>query len=129
MIMSIALWTLVVLIALPLLLAGVGGYFKKQQLGSVDNNNPRQQSAQLSGAGARAVAAQANAWEALAIYTATLVLAFQLQVGVDILNTAGLIVLVARVIHAVAYIADVAIVRSLAFVVGLGGCIWVIVQA
>ena len=127
--MSIALWTLVALIAMPYVLAGVSGYFRQTQLGSVDNNNPRQQAAQLEGAGARAVAAQTNAWEALAVYTATLVLAFHLGADAASLATPALVLLASRVVHAVAYVADIATLRSLAFMVGIGSCIWIIVQA
>ncbi len=127
--MSIALWTLVVLIAMPYVLAGVSGYFRQTQLGSVDNNNPRQQAAQLEGAGARAVAAQTNAWEALAVYTATLVLAFGLGADPATLTIPALVLLAARVVHAVAYVSDIATLRSLAFMVGIGSCIWIIVQA
>ena len=46
---------------LPYVLAGVGGYFRRTNLGTVDNDNPRGQAALLEGAGARAYAAQANA--------------------------------------------------------------------
>ena len=50
-------------------LAGVGGYFRQANLGAVDNENPRTQAALLEGAGARAYAAQANAWEAVALFS------------------------------------------------------------
>ena len=68
--MTVPFWCLFIGALVPTLLAFTGGYFKSQQFDSVDNNNPREQSAQLTGAGARAVAAQSNAWEALAVFTA-----------------------------------------------------------
>ena len=68
--MTVPFWCLFIGALIPTLLAFTGGYFKAQQFENVDNNNPRQQSAQLTGAGARAVAAQGNAWEALAVFTA-----------------------------------------------------------
>ena len=64
--MSIILIALFVGALLPIALSWVGGYYRMQQFGSVDNKHPRVQSAGLEGAGARAVAAQSNAWEALA---------------------------------------------------------------
>ena len=66
--MTVPFWCLFVAALLPILIAFTGGYFKTQQFDSVDNNNPRAQSVQLTGTGARAVAAQSNAWEALAVF-------------------------------------------------------------
>ena len=73
--MTTPFWCLLIAAFLPFVLAGIGGYFKSQQFDTLDNNNPRVQSAQLVGAGARAVAAQQNAWEALAIFTAAVAVA------------------------------------------------------
>ena len=55
--MTVPFWCLFAAALIPILLAFAGGYFKAQQFGSVDNNNPRAQSAQLTGTGARALAA------------------------------------------------------------------------
>ena len=72
--MTLSLWCLVIVAVLPYVLAGVGGYFRRTNLGTVDNDNPRGQAALLEGAGARAYAAQANAWEALALFLVGLAL-------------------------------------------------------
>jgi len=79
--MNTVLACLLIAVLTPYVLAGIGGYHKGKQLGKVDNNNPRAQAAQLTGAGARAVAAQQNAWEALAVFTASLAAAFFAGVG------------------------------------------------
>ena len=67
--MTTPLWCLFAVSFFPLMLSFVSGYFRNKEFGTVDNKYPRQQSAQLTGPGARAVAAQGNAWEALAMFT------------------------------------------------------------
>lgn len=117
--MTVPFWCLFAAALIPILLAFAGGYFKAQQFGSVDNNNPRAQSAQLTGTGARALAAQSNAWEALAVF-APAVLVNHLGGGDPSTAAAMSYVWIgARVVHAGAYLADVAPVRSLAFLVAM----------
>ena len=127
--MHLPVLVLMILCILPITCAWASGYFRHQQLGVVDNKNPRAQNAQLTGAGARAVAAQANAWEALAVYAAALLALNVSQVPVEQYATLTLGVLAARVVHAVSYIANQDIVRSLAFLAGYGLCIYFFVMA
>ena len=116
--MTVPFWCLFIGALLPTLLAFTGGYFKSQQFDSVDNNNPREQSAQLTGAGARAVAAQSNAWEALAVFTAAVTVNHLGGGAAGTAATVSMVWVVARLIHAGAYLADIAALRSLAFLVG-----------
>jgi len=116
--MTVPFWCLFIGALLPTLLAFTGGYFKSQQFDSVDNNNPRAQSAQLTGVGARAVAAQSNAWEALAVFTAAVMVNHLGGGSAGTAATMAGIWLVARVVHAGAYLADMASLRSLSFLVG-----------
>lgn len=127
--MNTPILVLMILCILPISCAWVSGYFRHQQLGTVDNKHPRQQNTQLTGAGARAVAAQMNAWEALAVYAAALLALNIAQVPAEQYATLTLGVLAARVVHAVAYIANQDIVRSLAFLAGYGICIYCFVMA
>jgi uncharacterized MAPEG superfamily protein len=121
--MTTPLWCLVFVTFLPIAYAWVAGYYKNKSFGSVDNNNPRVQSAQLEGAGARAVAAQANAWEALAMFTpAVLVAHVSGAGGGSAAAYAALVFVGARLLHGVFYVADKASLRSLSFIVGLGCC-------
>ena len=130
--MTTPLWCLVIAAFLPYVLAFTGTYFKKQQLGSVDNKNPRAQAAQLQGVGARAVAAQANAWEALAVFTAAVAVLHlanpEAARGSSAAN-ASLLFVAARIAHPIFYLADIDMARSLAFMVGIGAAIWLIVLA
>ena len=106
---------------LPYVLAFTGSYHKGKQFGKVDNNNPRVQSAQLTGVGARAVAAQQNAWEALAVFTASLAAAFFAGVEPASLALPALIFAAARIAHAAATSRDLASARSSSFLVATRG--------
>ena len=127
--MTIPFWCLLIAAFLPIVLAGIGGYFKSQQFDTLDNNNPRVQSAQLVGAGARAVAAQQNAWEALAIFTAAVAIAHMAGVDPATSATPAMLFIASRVLHGGFYIADLAPLRSVSFLVALGSCIWLFSQA
>lgn len=127
--MTTPFWCLLVVVFIPFVLAGISGYFKSQQFGSVDNNNPRAQSAQLEGAGARAVAAQHNAWEALAVFTASVAVAHMAGADAGWSATAAMLFVVSRILHAGFYIADIAPLRSLSFMVGTLSCIWLFTLA
>jgi len=127
--MTTPFWCLLIAVFIPFVLAGVGGYFKSQQFDSLDNNNPRVQSAKLEGAGARAVAAQQNAWEALAMFTPSIAVAHMAGADPGSSATAAMLFVVARVLHGGFYIADLAPLRSLSFLVASGSCIWLFTLA
>ena len=123
--MTTPFWCLLIAIIIPYVLAPVAAYFKKQQLGDLDLNEPRVQSEQLTGAGARAVAAQDNMWESVAVFTAA-VMVNHLKGDADagLSATLAQVYVVARVVHPAAYIGGIAPVRSLAFLTGFVCCIW-----
>lgn len=110
---------------LPLLLSFVGGYFRNKQFGNADNNNPREQASGLTGAGARCYSAQQNAWEALGFFTAALLAANMLNVAAEAMLLPAYIFLGCRVLHAILYLADIAALRSLVWIIGTGACIWI----
>lgn len=129
--MTTALWCLLVLSLLPFLLSFAGAYFRTRQLGSLDNKNPRQQAARLEGAGARAYAAQANAWEALGFFTAVAAVLHLANPEAARSATAAnlsLLFLATRIAHPLVYIANLDTLRSLVFLVGLVcgiGLLWI----
>jgi uncharacterized MAPEG superfamily protein len=129
--MTTPLWCLVIVALLPYVLSFSGGYFRMRQFGSIDNKHPRQQVAQLEGVGARAYAAQANAWEALGFFTAAVVVLHLADPEAARGSTAAYLsygFLATRVIHPIAYLANLDILRSAVFVVGLGcvfGLFWI----
>jgi uncharacterized MAPEG superfamily protein len=127
--MTTPFWCLLAAVLIPYVLAMTGGYFRMKQFGSVDNKHPRAQAAALEGAGARACAAQQNAWEALPVFAAAVFVAHLAGADPQSSATAAVVFVVARVLHPVAYIANVDVARSLLFLVGLGSCIWLFALA
>ena len=123
--MTIVLACLLTAVLMPYVLSGIGVAHKRRQFGTVDNNNPRAQSAQLTGTGARAVAAQQNAWEALAVFTASLAAAFFAEVEPESLAVPALIFVGARIAHAACYLSDLTSARSGSFFVATVACLWI----
>ncbi len=127
--MTKAFWCLFIACMLPILLSWVCSYFRIKQLGRIDNKHPRAQYAQLEGAGARALAAQQNAWEALPIFASAVLVAHLAGVSQASADMAAMSFIAARVLYPVFYIANMDVLRSLSFVVGLGACIALFVMA
>lgn len=127
--MKLPIITLLVLTLLPMVWAWTSGYFRHTQLGQVDNKNPRQQNLLLTGAGQRAISAQANAWEALIVYGAALLAVSVTGVAVEKYAALTGLLLLLRVAHGVFYIANLDILRSLSFVGAYGICIYMFVLA
>jgi uncharacterized MAPEG superfamily protein len=127
--MTTPFWCLLIVMVIPFVLAGTGGFFRNKQLGGIDNVDPREQATKLTGAGARAVAAQKNAWEALALFTAAVLTAQVL--GADPAMSARLAMgfVVFRILHAVCYIGGAATLRSLMFMGALVCVIWLFLLA
>lgn len=122
--MTTPFWCLLVAIFLPYVLTGISGYYKQQQFGSIDNRLPRAQSAALEGAGARAWAAQQNAWEALVVFGLAVVVAHLAGADPGTSALASVIFVVARVLHGAFYVADLATLRSLSFGVATFCSLW-----
>lgn len=123
--MNLVLVCLLIAILMPYVLSGIGSYHKTRQFGKLDNNNPRGQAALLTGTGARAMAAQQNAWEALAVFTASLAAAFFAGVEPGRLALPALIFVAARIAHAACYLADLASARSGTFFLATLACLWI----
>ena len=126
--MTVAFYCLFAGLFLPYVWATTSAVARGKQLGHVDNKHPRQQQAQLSGWGARANAAQMNAFEALAVFGPT-VIATQVA-GADPVWCGRLAVgwLAARSLHGVAYVANIDKLRSGLFMLALGcaAAMWVV---
>jgi uncharacterized MAPEG superfamily protein len=118
--MTTPFWCLFVASVIPFVLGFVSHYFRYKQFGSIDNKYPRLQQAQLEGAGARAQAAEENAFEALPVFAAAVFVAHLAGANAGTAATLSLIFVAARVLHAIAYLANIDALRTLVFVVGLG---------
>ena len=122
--MTTPFWCLFIATLLPILTSWVSGYFRLQQLGAIDNKQPRLQNSQLQGAGARAVAAQSNAWEALIVFACAVFVAHLSGAPADSAATAAIAFIISRILHGVFYVMNLDVLRSLAFIVSYGCCIW-----
>ncbi len=127
--MNTVLICLTIAIALPIVLAFSSLKFRVSQFGKPDIRAPRAQADQLEGAGHRVVAAQQNAWEALIMYGSALVLVQLAGVAPATIATVSVVFIVARISHAIFYVADMASLRFVSFTIGFGAIVWIIVQA
>lgn len=108
---------------LPLIINLIGAYFRNQQLGYIDNKNPRQQAGKLTGIGLRCYAAQQNSWEALALISAAVLCAFLMGATAEQMLLPVQIFFVTRIIYIACYLANLATLRSIVWIIGLGACI------
>ena len=128
--MTTALWCLAFLAVWPIIpLANIGAVARAKAAGRFDNNYPRVDYANAKGLTHRAWAAQMNAWEALAMFTVAIVVTHIAGVPAESLTTLSLAFVVARVLHAAFYLADLATLRSLAFFASFGIVLWMFTLA
>ena len=114
--MTTALWCLMIAAVLPIVCTGIA----KWGFEGFDNRRPREWLAKQSGWRARANAAQANSWEALAIFTAAVLTAHVVEAPQPRVDLLALVFIAARVAYIACYVADRASLRSLVWLVGLG---------
>lgn len=127
--MTIVLVCITIAIFLPQMLAFASVRYRLQQFGKIDINQPRVQASELTSAGHRAVAAQNNAWEALALFLAAILMALIAGVQIEALRNPAILFIVARILHAAFYLADKAPLRTLSFMVAFASVIWIVVKA
>jgi uncharacterized MAPEG superfamily protein len=127
--MTIPFWCLFISIIIPYPLATLGGYFRRKQLGALDNHYPRIQSSRLEGVGARVYAAQQNAWEAAIVFATAVFTAHLSAADAQMSAILAIAFVIFRILHAIFYIADLATLRSLIFVLALLCCLGLYVLA
>ncbi|MBY6204221.1 MAPEG family protein [Halomonas denitrificans] len=94
-----------------------------------DNRNPRQQQARLTGFGARALASHQNMIEAFPVFAAGVLLALLSGATGSWLTGLALAFVIARVVYTACYLADLHALRSIAWVVGFGASVGLMVLA
>jgi len=127
--MPLVLYSLFALALFPILMAWIGAYFRVKEFGRFDNNHPRQQQSQLTGAGARAIGAQANSWEALQVFTVVVFIAYVAGVDLASLDQVSLLFLALRALYALLYLMNLALWRSIVYSLGMACCIYIFVVA
>jgi len=127
--MTTPFWCLTIVIFLPFLMSYTAGYFKFKSFGHYDNNNPRIQSSQLEGTGARAFAAHQNSWEAVIMFAPVVLMAHLAGANAEQSATAAVVFVIARLVYMFVYLIDLALIRSLVFTVGMACCVWLLYLA
>jgi len=120
---TVAYWCVFVAAVLPLLCAAIakyGSFSKPRRQGGFDNHNPRAWLAAQTGWRARAHAAQQNSFEALPFFVGAVLIAHQLSAAQTMLDILAFVYVVLRLLFVLMYLADLATVRSVIWVVGLG---------
>jgi len=112
-----------VIILIPFFLALFGDLLRLKAFETFDNHNPRQQTLELSGLGTRVWSAQQNAWEALAMYVPSVLVAHIVGADPQQSTYAAIVFCAARVVHASCYIFNFATLRSLSYFIALGCCV------
>ncbi|AZE16162.1 MULTISPECIES: MAPEG family protein [Pseudomonas] len=116
--MSIAFWC-VFISALLIYVARMPVASAMKEQGGYDNHLPRQQQAQLTGFGARALAAHQNSFEAFMLFAVGVLMAHTTQTQGWLIDGLAIVFVITRVIYLLCYWADLAWQRSLVWFIGL----------
>ena len=117
--MTIPFWCTLAAILFPYLWHGVASSQKLKQFGSMDNKNPRDQTAKLEGMGKRAAAAATNAFEALPTFGIAVTVNHLAKANPTYSMYLALAWVGLRLLHGIAYIADIDKLRSVCFALAL----------
>ena len=113
--MSTALWCLLIAGLMPIICAGIS----KWGASDFDNASPREWLARQEGHRKRANAAQANSWEAFALFSTAVLVALHNNVDAQKLDSLAVFFIVSRVLFIAFYLMDRSTLRSLAWLAGL----------
>ncbi len=116
--MSFPLWCLFVS-AILIFLVRIPVAKAMKAAGGYNNHQPRAQQAELTGLGARALAAHQNSFEAFSLFAAGVLVAEVTRTQGVLIDAFALLFVVARVVFILCYLADKPMQRSLAWTVGL----------
>ncbi|UTW49942.1 MAPEG family protein [Bacterioplanoides sp. SCSIO 12839] len=86
-----------------------------RQQGGYDNRYPRDQQAQLTGLGKRALSAHLNSLEALPVFIAGLFCALHFEASASLINACCILFIIGRVLYTVCYWANIHLMRSLSW--------------
>lgn len=117
--MAVMLVCLLIVIIMPII-AKVPIAFVMHKQGGYDNRDPRVQQSQLTGFGARALAAHKNCFEALAYFAPALVTVLAVGAVDETSKWLAIIFVVSRFAYIMMYWADLDKLRSLFWIVGFG---------
>lgn len=110
--MTTLIWCLFIAALLPFLAKGPVAY-AMQKLGGYNNHHPREQQSQLTGFGARALAAHQNAFESFIIFAPAILLAIATQHTGTNIALLAIVHVIARVLYNVLYLLNIDKLRSI----------------
>ncbi|MFT6207282.1 MAG: putative MAPEG superfamily protein [Colwellia sp.] len=110
--MTILIWCLFAATLLPYL-AKAPVAIAMNKLGGYDNNHPRAQQTQLTGFGARALAAHQNAFESLIIFIPAVLVAIATNTVTDSITALAITHVISRVAYNVLYLLNIGLIRSI----------------
>ena len=119
---TLAYWCLLVAALLPIgcaALAKAGMFGKPRREGGFDNDNPRVWLARQKDWRARANAAQANSFEALPLFMASVIIAQQLGAHQGRLDILAFLFVVLRILYVMMYVAGFGKARSMVWTAAL----------
>jgi len=116
--MTTLIFCLFVAAILPYLAKGPVAY-AMNKLGGYNNNHPRDQQNNLTGFGARALAAHQNAFESLTIFAPAILLAISTNHLGSFIQQLAIAHVIARIIYNIVYLANFGILRSVIWAVSL----------
>lgn len=112
--MNIAIASLIGACLMPLACAVIA----KWGFSGYDNRQPREWLARQTGFRARANAAQANSWEALAVFGPAVVLAIAREAPAHLVDGLAAAFLLLRIAYVALYVANLSTLRSLVWLAG-----------
>ncbi|WP_460156087.1 MAPEG family protein [Pseudomonas sp. S2_H10] len=115
--MSIPFWC-VFISAVLIYLARMPVTTAMKELGGYDNHLPRQQQTQLTGLGARALAAHQNSFEAFILFAVGVLMAHTTQTAGWLIDLLAIIFVISRIIYLACYWKDLTWQRSMVWLVG-----------
>ncbi len=124
--MTTAYWCVLVAGLLPYVAITIAKSDKTYLRGNIA---PREWEAKLQGMQSRAHAAHLNSFEALPLFAAAIIIASLCKVPQATLDSIAIAFVIARLAYLACYLANLATLRSLVWVVGLGLNIWIFMIA
>jgi uncharacterized MAPEG superfamily protein len=113
--MTLAYWCVLIAALLPYFTVAVAKWNK-----TFDNRHPSAWLGRLEGLPARAHAAHLNGFEALPFFVAAVIIAQQLHAHQGRLDAFAALFIVARIGYVACYLMDLATLRTLVWILGLG---------
>lgn len=112
------IWCLFIAAALPYI-AKIPLAFAMIKAGGYDNNHPREQQANLTGFGARALAAHQNAFESLIVFSIAILLAMVTNTTGDTIQLLAMVHIGARIIYNGLYLVNIGVLRTLFWLIAI----------